>query len=66
MDIRKLQRAIVDGLEDVKAQNIAVFNTVECLNKHPSVCINYLRALASAKGMAFTIKHPPPPPPEET
>jgi len=27
MDIRKLQRVIVDGLEDVKAQNIAVFNT---------------------------------------
>lgn len=27
MDIRKLQRAIVDGLEDVKAQNIMVFNT---------------------------------------
>lgn len=27
MNIRKLQRAIVDGLEDVKAQNIAVFNT---------------------------------------
>ncbi len=27
MDIRKLQRAIVDGLEDVKALNIQVFNT---------------------------------------
>jgi ribosome-associated protein len=27
MDIRKLQRAIVDGLEDVKAQNIEVFDT---------------------------------------
>ena len=27
MDIRKLQRAIVDGLEEVKAQNIVVFNT---------------------------------------
>lgn len=27
MDIRKLQRAIVDGLEDVKAQHISVFNT---------------------------------------
>ena len=27
MDIRKLQRAIVDGLEDVKAQNIVVLNT---------------------------------------
>jgi ribosome-associated protein len=27
MDIRKLQRAIIDGLEDVKGQNIAIFNT---------------------------------------
>jgi len=27
MDIRKLQRAIVDGLEDIKAQDIKVFNT---------------------------------------
>jgi ribosome-associated protein len=27
MDIRKMQRAIVDGLEDVKAQHIVVFNT---------------------------------------
>jgi ribosome-associated protein len=27
MDIRKLQRAIVDGLEDVKAQAIEVYNT---------------------------------------
>ncbi|MFA7665459.1 MAG: ribosome silencing factor [Burkholderiaceae bacterium] len=29
MDIRKLQRVIVDALEDVKAQDIRVFNTVE-------------------------------------
>ena len=27
LDIRKLQRAIVDGLEDVKARDIVVFNT---------------------------------------
>lgn len=27
MDIRKLQRLVVDALEDVKAQNIKVFNT---------------------------------------
>ena len=27
MDIRKLQRAIVDGLEDIKGQDIVVFNT---------------------------------------
>ena len=26
-DVQKLQRAIVDGLEDVKAQDIVVFNT---------------------------------------
>ena len=26
-DIQKLQRAIVDGLEDVKAQDIKVFDT---------------------------------------
>ena len=27
MDIRKLQRCIVDSLEDVKGQNIMVFDT---------------------------------------
>ena len=27
MDIKKLQRVIVDGLEDVKGQNIVVFDT---------------------------------------
>ncbi len=27
MEIQKLQRAIIDGLEDVKAQDIKVFNT---------------------------------------
>ncbi|MGA7814088.1 MAG: ribosome silencing factor, partial [Caballeronia sp.] len=27
MEITKLQRAIIDGLEDVKAQDIKVFNT---------------------------------------
>ncbi|HXF45158.1 MAG TPA: ribosome silencing factor [Burkholderiaceae bacterium] len=28
MDLRKLQRVVVDALEDVKAQNINVYNTV--------------------------------------
>jgi len=28
MDIRKLQRVVIDALEDVKAQNIEVFNTI--------------------------------------
>ena len=42
-----------------KRKSISVFNTVERLNKHPSVFINYLRVLASAKGKAFTIQYPP-------
>lgn len=29
MDVKKLQRTIVDALEDVKAQDIQVFNTAE-------------------------------------
>jgi hypothetical protein len=29
-DVTKLQRAIVDGLEDVKAHDIQVFNTEHC------------------------------------
>ncbi|MDQ3216121.1 MAG: RsfS/YbeB/iojap family protein, partial [Pseudomonadota bacterium] len=29
MDIRKLQRLVIDALEDVKAQDIKIFNTLE-------------------------------------
>ena len=29
MDLRKLQRLVVDALEDIKAQDIKVFNTTE-------------------------------------
>ncbi len=54
MDIRKLQRAIVDGLEDVKAQNIAVFNTEHLSSMFERVIIasgasnRQTRALASS------------------
>jgi hypothetical protein len=44
-----------------KRKSTSVFNTVERLNKHPSVFINCLRVLASAKGTTFTVQHPPPP-----
>ena len=36
MDIRKLQRVIVNALEDVKAQDIKIFNTSKqrhCCNR---------------------------------
>jgi ribosome-associated protein len=54
LDIRKLQRAIVDGLEEVKAQNIAVFNTEQLTPLFERVIIasgtsnRQTRALASS------------------
>jgi hypothetical protein len=40
---------------DTRRKNISVFNTVERLNKNPSLFINYLRVLAEGKGMGFVI-----------
>ncbi|AOB39512.1 ribosome silencing factor [Bordetella parapertussis] len=39
MDIQKLQRAIIDALEDVKAQDIKVFNTSELTSLFDRVII---------------------------
>jgi ribosome-associated protein len=47
IDIRKLQRAIVDGLEDVKAHDIRVFNT-EHLSPASSV-----RETVKSRGLAM-------------
>ena len=54
MDIRKLQRLVVDALEDVKAQNIEVLNTAELSDMFERVVIasgtsnRQTRALASS------------------
>jgi ribosome-associated protein len=54
MDIRKLQRVIVDALEDVKAQDIDVFNTTQLSHMFERVIIasgtsnRQTRALASS------------------
>lgn len=54
MDIRKLQRVIVDALEDVKAQDIKVYNTVSLSDMFERVVIasgtsnRQTRALASS------------------
>ena len=40
---------------DARRKNISVYNQVERLNKHPSLFINYLKLLATNKGMGFTI-----------
>jgi len=54
MDIRKLQRLVVDALEDVKAQDIRVFNTTELTELFDRVVVaggnsnRQTRALASS------------------
>ncbi|MFM7979069.1 MAG: hypothetical protein ACKPKO_07095, partial [Candidatus Fonsibacter sp.] len=50
---------IAENEANAKRNSISVFNTVEQLNKHPSVFINYLRVFANAKGRTFNIQHPP-------
>ena len=67
MDIRKLQRVIVDGLEDLKAQHIAVFNTEHLSSLFERVIIasgtsnRQTRALASSvRDAVKKAGHPPP------
>jgi len=54
LDIRKLQRLVVDALEDVKAQDIKVFNTGELSDMFERVVVasgtsnRQTRALASS------------------
>ena len=56
MDIRKLQRAIVDGLEDVKAQNIAVFNTEELSPLFERVIIASGTSNRQTKALAASVR----------
>ena len=65
MDIRKLQRAVVDALEDVKAQDIKVFNTTHLTSLFDRVIIasgtsnRQTRALAnSVRDKANALKVP--------
>jgi len=56
MDIRKLQRAIVDGLEDVKAQNIVVFNTEHLSPLFERVIIASGTSNRQAKALASSVR----------
>jgi ribosome-associated protein len=56
MDIRKLQRAIVDGLEDVKAQNIAVFNTEHLSSLFERVIIASGTSNRQTKALASSVR----------
>jgi ribosome-associated protein len=56
MDIRKLQRAIVDGLEDVKGQNIAVFNTEHLSPLFERVIIASGTSNRQTKALAYSVR----------
>ncbi|HEY9063671.1 MAG TPA: ribosome silencing factor [Burkholderiaceae bacterium] len=56
MDIRKLQRAIVDGLEDVKGQNIVVFNTEHLSSLFERVIIASGTSNRQTKSLASSVR----------
>ena len=57
MDIRKLQRAIVDGLEDVKAQHIAVFNTEHLSSMFERVIVASGTSNRQTKALAASVRN---------
>ena len=56
MDIRKLQRAIVDGLEDVKAQDIKVFNTSHLTELFDRVVVASGTSNRQTKALASSVR----------
>lgn len=56
MDIRKLQRVIVDGLEDVKGQNILVFNTEHLSSLFERVIIASGTSNRQTKSLASSVR----------
>lgn len=56
MDIRKLQRAIVDGLEDVKGQDIVVLNTEHLSALFERVVIASGTSNRQAKALAASVR----------
>ncbi len=56
MDIRKLQRAIVDGLEDVKGHDIVVFNTEHLTPLFERVIIASGNSNRQTKALASSVR----------
>jgi len=56
MDIRKLQRTIVDALEDVKAQDIKVFNTSHLTELFDRVIIASGTSNRQTKALASNVR----------
>jgi ribosome-associated protein len=56
MDIRKLQRVIVDALEDVKAQDIKVFNTTHLTSLFDRVVVASGTSNRQTKALASSVR----------
>jgi ribosome-associated protein len=56
MDIRKLQRTIVDALEDVKAQDIKVFNTTHLTELFDRVIVASGTSNRQTKALASSVR----------
>ncbi|MBN3857312.1 MULTISPECIES: ribosome silencing factor [unclassified Paraburkholderia] len=56
MDIRKLQRTIVDALEDVKAQDIRVFNTSHLTELFDRVIVASGTSNRQTKALASSVR----------
>ena len=56
MEIQKLQRAIIDGLEDVKAQDIKVFNTTHLTALFDRVIVASGTSNRQTKALASSVR----------
>ena len=56
MDLRKLQRTIIDALEDVKAQDIRVFDTTKLSDLFDRVIIATGYSNRQTKALAMSVK----------
>lgn len=57
MDIRKLQRVIVDALEDVKAQDIVVYNTKHLTSEFERVIIASGTSNRQTRALGYNVSH---------
>ena len=55
MDIQKLQRAVIDALEDVKAQDIKVFNTTHLTSLFDRVIIATATSNRQTRALAASV-----------
>ena len=56
MDLRKLQRTIIDALEDIKAQDIRVFDTTKLSDLFDRVIIATGNSNRQTKALAMSVK----------